>query len=247
MGGRGHILAPADAYGDRPGLLFAYGRSLFEAGNLSEAVGAFTRALKLAEDYPDLQQTIRDFRERALDLGGSPLSHPVAASAGTPASLNELRAALKEFATFASASKRMDFWEKPEGAKKHVWRQRPEKHGQTLLHTYLKASFKERINIFEEISVGAGRLDLLVHFVGGLSAIVELKMCGNRYSTEYARSGEDQIEHYMNNRKVHIGFLIVFDARMRDNGVPLIARATNRENTIEETAIDVRPTVKPDR
>lgn len=31
-----------EAYGDRPGLLYTYGRSLFEAGQLSEAVGVFT-------------------------------------------------------------------------------------------------------------------------------------------------------------------------------------------------------------
>ena len=138
----------------------------------------------------------------------------------------------------------MDFWDKPDGAKKHKWRKRPERHGQTLLHTYLKASFKERVDIFEEIGTGAGRLDLLVRFIGGVSAIIELKMCGSGYSTEYARSGEDQIVHYMTNRRVHIGFLVTFDARQHDNGARLVSGTSDSQNTIEETTIDVRPTFK---
>jgi tetratricopeptide (TPR) repeat protein len=235
-----------EAYGDLPGLLYAYGRSLFEAGQLPEAVGVFTRALKRAVDNPDLQQTIREYRERALELVGSIPPPPIATALDAPVTLDELRAALEDFAAFVSASKRMDFWEKQDGAKKHDWRKRPEKHGQTLLHTYLKATFKERVEIFEEIGVGAGRLDLLVRFAGGVSAIIELKMCGNGYSAEYARSGEDQIEHYMANRKVHVGLLVVFDARQRDNGSRLISRMISRENTIEETTIDVRPTIKFD-
>lgn len=235
-----------EAYGDRPGLLYAYGRSLYEAGQLSEAVGVFTRALKLADHNPGLQQTIREYRERALELGGSIPPSPISAAQDAPVTLDELRAALKEFSSFVSGSKRMDFWQKRDGAKKHDWRQRPEKHGQTLLHTYLKATFKERVDIFEEIGVGAGRLDLLVRFAGGVSAIIELKMCGNGYSTEYSRSGEDQVEHYMDNRKVHMGFLVVFDARQRYNGSRLSSRAISSENTIEEIMIDVRPAIKID-
>lgn len=233
-----------DTFGERPGVAFAYGRSLFEAGQHSEAVRVFTRALGLAEENPDLRETIRDFRERALSLGFT-ISPPLAAATPqAPVTLDELRVALKEFAAFVSAYKRMDFWEKPDGAKKHKWRKRPEKHGQTLLHTYLKASFKERVDIFEEIGTGAGRLDLLVHFVRGVSAIVELKMCGDGYSTEYARSGEDQIEHYMTNRRVHVGFLVTFDARQQGNGTRLVSGTIDSQNKIEESTIDVRPNVK---
>lgn len=235
-----------EAYGDQPGLLYAYGRSLFEAGQLSEAVTALTRALKLADDDPDFQKAIREYRERALELGGSiPPSIPAAIDA--PVALDELRAALKEFAAFVSATKRMDFWRKQDGAKRHEWRMQPERHGQTLLHTYLKATFKERIDIFEEIGVGAGRLDLLIRLAGGVSAIIELKMCGNSYSTEYARSGEDQIEHYMANKTVHIDFLVTFDARQRNNASRLLSHTIGHRNTIEEITIDVRPSVKGDQ
>src|ERR1700736_6708366 len=103
-----------------------------------------------------------------------------------------------DFARFVQADKRMRFWTK--GA----WISHPERFAQDLLHTALKAQFKERLLIFEELAAGAGRLDMLLQLGGGMSAIVELKMCGHRYSSAYAASGEDQIRHYMQNRSVHL-------------------------------------------
>jgi hypothetical protein len=37
-----------------------------------------------------------------------------------------------------------------------------------LLHTFLKARFGDRVEIFEEVGTGAGRLDLYVKLEGGL-------------------------------------------------------------------------------
>ena len=54
-----------------------------------------------------------------------------------------------------------------------MWIERPEKRGQDLLHTYLKARFLERVNVFEELDTGAGRLDIFVQFLGGLTVIFE--------------------------------------------------------------------------
>jgi hypothetical protein len=34
---------------------------------------------------------------------------------------------------------------------------------------------------------------------GGLSIVLELKMCGGGYSSGYAASGEAQLVHYMDN------------------------------------------------
>ena len=59
----------------------------------------------------------------------------------------------------------------------------PEKRAQDLLHTFLKATFLDRINVFEELDAGAGRLDIYLQFQGGLSVILELKMCGHVYSS----------------------------------------------------------------
>ncbi|HFV9903076.1 TPA: hypothetical protein ACIVQ8_004405, partial [Salmonella enterica subsp. enterica serovar Hvittingfoss] len=39
---------------------------------------------------------------------------------------------------------------------------------------------------------------------------------GNGYSSNYALSGESQILHYLESRKINVGFLVVFDSRTRD-------------------------------
>lgn len=61
-------------------------------------------------------------------------------------------------------------------------------------------------------------MDILLKFDGGLSVILELKMCGFGCSSAYAASGENQICHYMEQRHSYLGFLIVFDARLNDYG-----------------------------
>jgi len=40
---------------------------------------------------------------------------------------------------------------------------------------------------------------------GGLKIIVELKLCGNGYSSTYAKSGEEQLEHYLENTNTKVG------------------------------------------
>ena len=68
-------------------------------------------------------------------------------------------------------------------------------------------------------------------------------MCGKTYATTYAQSGEGQIRHYMKNENSNVGFLVVFDARVRENGSPLIKSET-KPLIVEEFLIDVRPDVQ---
>ena len=124
----------------------------------------------------------------------------------------------------------------------HLRRSWPEKKAQSLLHTFLKGHFRQRVGVFEELSSGAGRIDIYLQFYGGLSLILELKMCGRRYSEKYAAGGEDQLEHYMRNRDLHLGYLIVFDARTANFGAPLLSGQSQFK--IFEKNIDVRPNVK---
>src|SRR5262249_1289640 len=111
-----------------------------------------------------------------------------------------------------------------------------------FLHIYLKARFQDRVDVFEEVGAGAGRIDLFVRLIGGLSIVVELKMCGFRYSTPYAAAGEDQILHYMDNRKTHLGYLVVFDARLDKHGEKLLSGSAG-QHTVIELLVDVRPRV----
>jgi hypothetical protein len=149
----------------------------------------------------------------------------------------EFDAALDMFARFISAHKRMTFWSH-EG-KDYVWVERPERRGQDLLHTFLKARFLERVNVFEELDTGAGRLDILLQFLGGLTVILELKMCGFSYSSNYAASGESQLLHYMENRNCKLGYLIAFDARLTMHGQNLLSG--NSPFTVFSKFVDMRP------
>lgn len=229
--------------GDLPGLTYALGKSLFEAGDLSGAVAALTKVLAIATFDANLRRNADELRERALEMGGTVLAAAPPAPPTGAVTRQELEAALNDFARFIAAEKRMRFWTSDKSGG-HRWVPSPEGRAQDLLHTFLKARFNERIEIFEEISTGAGRLDLYVKMEGGLSVIVELKMCGGSYSSNYAASGEDQIHHYMDNRKSNLGYLIVFDGRIDLNGQPLLTQA-GEKRTVVEKLINVSPRVIP--
>jgi tetratricopeptide (TPR) repeat protein len=225
--------------GEMPGLLYAYGRSLYEAGEPSGAVTALTQAMDLATKNPALESAIREMREKALRKGGTILALPQD-NLTVVVTREEFDAALDFFKRHISSEKRMGFWKKSDN-RNHTWISHPERHAQGLLHTYLKARFLDRVNVFQELSSGAGRLDLYLQLYGGLSLIIELKMCGARYSSAYAASGEDQIIHYMQNRTSHLGYLIVFDARERQQGQALVKAAD--PFTVLTKFVDVRPHV----
>ena len=227
--------------GELPGLLFAFGKSLFEAGDLSGAVTALHKASNSEDTDVDRQKAILRLRNRALDLGGTIIPEKAKEYALPAVSLNDIETALSEFANFITSVKRMTFWSKPKGSNKYKWRSHPESFGQTLLHTFIQAKFGTRAEIYEELDTGAGRLDILMRFQGGLSVVVELKMCGSGYPSTYAASGEGQIRHYMDNRNVNVGILLTFDARTRDAGKCLMEGVDSGKYTIKEILVDVRP------
>lgn len=229
---------------ESPSLLAAYGESLLRVGN-NLCFEVLKRALGFlpTEGESKLRDRIEILRKQALDDGLTPGSRPSRSEApGSPVTRTELEAQLKEFADFVKSKKRMDFWQGRKGSK-HKWRQRPEKHAQSLLHTFVKGHFKTRVDVMEELGSGAGRLDILLKLQGGLACILELKMCGRRYSSTYAQSGEGQIRHYMENENVHLGYLVAFDARSSDFGKPLICARDTGSDTVIEMRIDVRPEV----
>jgi hypothetical protein len=95
--------------GEHPVMLYAYGKSLFESGDMSGAVFALTKSLSLAQDE-HLKENIVALRELALQSGGTVVpSTPVPASG--PVTRDEFEAALEEFRTFISARKRINFWQ----------------------------------------------------------------------------------------------------------------------------------------
>jgi tetratricopeptide (TPR) repeat protein len=227
--------------GDLPDLCYALGRSEFEAGALSNAVTTLTKVVNAPGVDESLLSTASELREKALLLGGVPLPPSRVASTG-PVSRDEFETALDDFAAFVSSDKRMRFWDRKDDGT-YKWVSRPERLAQDFLHTFLKATFGRRIEVFEEVYVGAGRLDLFAKLDGGLTFVLELKMCGHGYSSAYASAGEQQITHYLDNRNTHLGYLVVFDARIdlfRDKLLKGVAGAY----TIIEKFVDVRNRVK---
>jgi tetratricopeptide (TPR) repeat protein len=226
--------------GEAPGLLYGYSKSLFESGDVDGALTAAARSIKLSPDpATNIFKAATELRDKALDLGGKLLPVAAVATSG-PVSREEFEAALREFGNFVKAKKRMTFW-RTNDKKERVWASSPEAYAQTLLHTYMQAKFGDRVDIFEELDTGAGRLDLYVKLEGGLSVIVELKMCGHGYSSNYAAAGETQIVHYMDNRKTNIGYLVIFDARATIHAQSVLS--TSPQHTIVEVFVDVRPDV----
>jgi len=82
-----------------------------------------------------------------------------------------------------------------------------------------------------------------IRLPGGLEVIVELKMCGGSYSAGYAAAGEQQLEHYMAERGVHLGYLLVLDGRIEDGGEPVLSKPTGSKNTIREISVNLSPRV----
>ncbi len=70
----------------------------------------------------------------------------------------------------------------------------------------------------EEVSAGAGRIDLYLHFSNGFKTIIELKLCGHGYSEAYSLEGIQQLDHYLKSKNIHVGYLLVFDSRARGFG-----------------------------
>jgi tetratricopeptide (TPR) repeat protein len=230
-------------FGELPNLLFAYGRSLVKAGNYSDGISALSKARQGLNDTDPLYNTITELRDHALDAGGTVLPVVVPPPSENTVIVEEVHAALNEFSKFIAADKRMRFWILEPEDKDYQWIQNPEKLAQDFLHIYLKAKFQNRILVLEELTTGAGRLDVFLQFSGGLSVIVEIKMCGFRYSSAYAASGEDQIRHYMDNRNTHLGFLLVFDSRLNEHSESLLQNISDGVNTVHEVYVDLRPRV----
>jgi tetratricopeptide (TPR) repeat protein len=226
--------------GEMPGLLFAYGKSRFEAGDINVALPALTKAVDLAGDNEALRKAAFDLREKALHLDATLEPVVEKRDSSEPVRREEIEAVLSAFATFIKQDKRMRFWKKIDEPPGHRWVDHPEGRAQDILHGWLKGAFGDRVRPFAEIDVGAGRVDLLVQFVGGLRIVIELKMCGYGYSSTYAAEGEEQILHYMDNSDTRLGYLVVLDARLDKNGQSLFD-TTPGPNTVRCYLIDVRP------
>lgn len=153
----------------------------------------------------------------------------------------------EDFARYIKCEQRMTFWQRDKVSQSPKWIPRPEKRAKDLLLTYLHAKFASSY-VFEEIRSGAGWIDVLIIMPDDQKVIVELKMCGNRYSKTYAKGGIEQIKHYLENKNAKLGYLIVFDSRSRDFSKGLQSDTENIGGlSVTTIVVDVRPHVKTKR
>jgi tetratricopeptide (TPR) repeat protein len=224
--------------GELPGFLFFLGKVLYSDGRMQEAATALHKASRMVDEDSDIKRIILELRDRAMDAGGTILSEKQP-EPPKEISRSELEAVLEDFSLHIKANQRMSFWRTKKG--KRDWVEGPEKLAKDQLHTSLQIKFGNRIGIFTEIAAGAGRLDIYLELSGGLSVIIELKMCGGRYPSSYAAAGEDQILHYMENRDTRLGYLVVFDARVGKFRESVLSHRNVDNYTVYEKFVDVRP------
>lgn len=224
-------------FGDLPIILYCYGRSLLEAGRPEDAVQPLLEATQKSSD-PHIRECFNRAVANAKKVNlDTKETQPIQNKVITPKIFEE---SLDRFVSFIQSDKRRVFWELTE-RRKYDWISSPEKYAQNLLHTFLKAAFGDDVNIFEELQSGAGRLDIYLEFIGSFKAIIELKMCGQGKSKNYALGGLEQLVHYLDNKNTSLGYLIIFDGRMIDFGKGFAEIQSVGKHTIYIKTIDIRP------
>ncbi|MCQ4226788.1 hypothetical protein [Stutzerimonas stutzeri] len=229
--------------GELPNICYAYGRALLE--NKKYAL-AYKYLNKSDSNTPNRQQYITDCLCNMSDTEISTLN-PQLANKLPPISAEDFYKALEEFAASISSDSRMHFWSLDKESKKYKWASKPEELSKQMLITFLNGKFgRSAIEILQEPRAGAGFIDLYVLLPGGLKVVIELKMCGNGYSSNYALSGTSQIIHYQKNIGTYLGYLLVLDGRMRDFGKDFRRLQAIDNYTIYTIAADVRPQIDKD-
>ena len=228
-----------EIFGNRPGLLWNLGKSYLKLGAVNDAATTLMLSKGAAAGDKDMEARAEELLQQALEGGGKPdLTRKVA----PPEAIThaQFEAALRAMIDFFAAEKRMSLWNST-GNGKHEWVERPEARAQDIVTTFLSGNLGKRAEVLEAVAAGAGFVDLYVVGDNGFRAIVELKMLGDPYTSAYAFAGENQIAHYMDQKKVSIGYLVIFDARKRDFGKRPEGASALGNKTIPILLVDVRP------
>ncbi|MDR6300627.1 tetratricopeptide repeat protein [Mesonia maritima] len=230
-----------DILGESSTLSYALGRSYFELEKYQQAFNYF-RKVSNELDGVDISKYINECLKKDLDIKLE--QSKLEPQTKIPISINSFRTTLAEFSQSISTKSRMYFWKNDSG--KYKWDSMPEERGKQFLINALEMKYgKDSIEIFQESIAGAGIIDLFLILRGGLKIVVELKICGGAgYSSNYAISGEDQLVHYLKNTSTKIGFLVVFDGRLRDFEKGFKKIQSIDDLTIYTTAIEMKPKIK---
>ncbi len=226
-----------------PNLTYIYAKNEFDLGNFKEAFKLF-KIIKngsSSDSYENLSEYISNCIEKIDDLASEPKL--VTQSNVADITLEDISKALDDFAVSVSNHSRMQYWNKDDNGYK--WASKPETIAKHALIMFFAARFESvNLELIQEPRAGAGFIDLYLVTNNGIKVVIELKMCGNGYSSSYALSGESQILHYLENKKTNVGFLVVFDSRTRDFAKGLQDFKSIDRYSIFTKVIDVRSAIQ---
>lgn len=86
-----------------------------------------------------------------------------------------------------------------------------------MLSLFLEAQYGGIAFLGQELSNGAGYVDVLLNFLG-VDRVVEIKMVGAKYGYQTALDGAAQLSQYLENYQHPEGYLVIFDGRTTDAG-----------------------------
>lgn len=215
-----------------------------------KAYDAFNKALAKAPLEPDVQEKIKQAVHRVTDKVMTQSEVSLQAIPTVEDFLNKpidnvyktiqerLSERLTDFQKIIERYHRSDFWRYEN--KKIKWIPSPEKKAQQYLLLYLRTQLHPDIEVLEEVPIGEGRMDVYIKIPPGINLVLEIKMCGEGYSSTYAKGGIEQTRTYMEKKDCNLGYLIIFDARKRDMGIGFepLYRLDNKQ--IYSQIIDLR-------
>lgn len=235
--------------GHRKNICFVLARAFFEKGDYYEALKYFNRI----KDEPSFETGLISgyIIDCAVNINSDSAmvdrrvaKNEMNSSTGA-ITLDEMRTAIKDFSYSISSDSRMHFWQYNKETKEYKWTSNPEEVSKQLFISFMNGRFgKKTIDIIQETTAGSGFIDLYLVLRGGLKIVIELKMCGARYSSTYAMSGYEQVIHYLDNKETKVGFLVVFDARIRDFSKGFEAHIFDSKYNIYTEVVDVRSSFK---
>lgn len=225
---------------------FILGSCHEEKRNNRDAYKAYGKALALApNEEKNIKQSINRVMDKIMEssevtvknipqavdfLGGNSSEEILTIENKILSYLNNFKKQIEKFNI-------KDFWIQENGKSK--WISRPEQQAQILLLLYLRAIFNPNVEVLEEVVIDEGRMDIYILIPPGIKVVFELKMCGVGYSSTYARGAINQIFTYMEKKDCSIGFIIIFDARSRDQGIGFEEVYRNNNKSAKTIIINV--------
>ncbi|TMN21884.1 tetratricopeptide repeat protein [Lentibacillus cibarius] len=219
-------------------------------GQPRESYEAFKEALAVAPFDPEVQEQIKQSLHRVTEqvmeqTETDTRSYPLIADfLNEPKEKvhktiqNRMSEKLYSFQKIIEKHHTPDFWRRESG--KIKWISSPEKKAQQYLLLYLRTQLHPDIEVLDEVVIGEGRMDVYIRIPPGINLILEIKMCGEGYSSTYTKGAIEQTEAYMDKKDCTMGYLVVFDARKRDlgKGFEQLYQLGNKQ--IETQIIDIR-------